>query len=608
MSQPIFSIAIIARNEARNLPRLFSCLAEYSRRGGETTIVDTGSDDDTVSIAQSLGARVVEMPGKFDLYLSEPEAARIETAFACNGEMLELEINQRIFHMGNARDFATSQASRDFVFMPDASDELLTFDVDWLNNQLQTGRASGFSYRQQYGAATLVQSRFYDRRLRQWRGAIHEALFDCADVLGNEVLRADAPPILRAPKNRLWLRHHRGQKVRNYMAGMALDLLDDPTNSRWQHYLGREFFYFGKWHSAIALLETHAANAHAWNLEQNESLCLIGRCWEELGDADAAQNAYLRAREFSDSRREPLLRLAQLATKLGDFPACAEYSRAALNIKSVGDFSEADINYKQLPHALLYWSLFWLGERETAEFHWRKCVAFEAQNPKFSDDAKLFGAELNGVLNPPPITLHILTRCSRTQHLLKIKDSIFNGETGFEIVWHLLFDSAVLPEIDDELRAQLNQPNIEKSFARSTPGDMAHDVLNKKIDEISDGWVYVLDDDNALHENFYRHIRALISQQKWRGVIFSQQIDGRDFTGQEIREAKPENTKVQKIDMAQFLLRRDLIANHRFSFGDYLADGRFIETLFQNQPEEFVFCDEVLCHYNYFSEHQSASQ
>ena len=353
------------------------------------------------------------------------------------------------------------------------------------------------------------------------------------------------------------------------MAGMALDSLKDPENSRWQYYLGREFFYFGKWHSAIALLETHAANSNAWTLEQNESCCLMGRCYEELGELDAAQHAYLRALELNDSRREPLLRLAQLATRRSDFQSCAEYSRAALNIKSVGDFSEADANYAQLPHALLYWSLFWLGEREAAEMHWRKCLAFEPQNAKFLNDAKLFGADLNGVLNSPPITLHILTRCSRTEHLSKIKESGFRNFAGFEIVWHLLFDSEVLPEIDAQLLKQLEQSNIRKSFHKSVPGDLAHAALNRALDEISDGWVYVLDDDNALLENFYRHIRALISQQKWRGIIFSQQIDGRDFTGQEIREASPESTKVQKIDMAQFLLRRDVnccavVRQHKF--------------------------------------------
>lgn len=597
MSEPVFSIAIIARNEAQNLPRLFASLHEYTARGGQVVIVDTGSDDDTVAIGRDHGARVVEMPGKFDVYLSAEDAQRMEQTFARGGETLGLEVGQRIFHMGNARHFATQQAARDFVFMPDGSDELLAFDVAWLDEQLREGRASGFSYRQQYGTGTLMQSRFYDRRLREWRGTIHEALFDRDDITSH-----NAPPSLRSPQDRLWLRHHRGNKVRNYMAGMALDALADPTHSRWQHYLGREFFYFGKWHSAIALLETHAANPNAWILEQNESLCLIGRCWEELGDDDAARDAYLRARKLNDSRREPLLRLAQLSTKHGDFKSCSEYARAALRIPSVGDFSEADINYRQLPHALLYWSLFWLGERTTAHIHWQKCRAFVPQDAKVLADAKLFEGIEADLAGREPVKLHILTRCSRIENILKVKDSVFRDGEGFDVTWHVLFDAAVFPEIDGDLSTALNQPHIQTSFSRSIPGDLAHSALNAALDRISDGWVYVLDDDNLLHEDFYPYIRALMAQRNGRGIIFSQRIDGRDFTGLMVREAKPENVKIQKIDMGQFLLRRDLIGEQRFDSCDYLADGRFIEEIFKNHEEEFVIVDEILCYYNYFSD------
>jgi hypothetical protein len=43
-----------------------------------------------------------------------------------------------------------------------------------------------------------------------------------------------------------------------------------------------------------------------------------------------------------------------------------------------------------------------------------------------------------------------------------------------------------------------------------------------------------------------------------RGYIVSQKIGGKDWTGLDVREAKPENCKVQHIDMAQFILRKDL--------------------------------------------------
>lgn len=601
MNEFSFSIALIARNEALHLPRLFASLQEYSASGGEIVIVDTGSEDDTVALAHSHGARVIEAGSRFHSTLSEQSAQEIKNAFSCGDETLSIEAGQQIFDFSQAREFATFQARHDFIFMPDAGDELLHFDCDWLNDQLKNSKAAGFRYWLQYGTGQLIQTRFYDRRLQEWRGRVHEALFERGGQAA-AMLRADAPPIVDCEKEKLQLRHHKAAKARPYLAGLALDALAERENPRFQHYLGRELFYLQKWRSAIPLLLAHADNGAAWSAERNESLCLVGQCFEALRDDEAAVREYSRAHAIDGSRREPWLRLARLHSRRGEFEACAQACRAALKIRTRGMFTEADENFTHLPHSLLYWSLFWMGEREAAEVHWRNCLAFEPHNSKFSGDAKLFGADAAQLLNPPPIMLHILTRCSRPENILKVKDTVFRDAAGFEIIWHLLFDSAVLPKIDDELLAQLNQPNIRKSFHKGIPSDLMHNALNVALDQISDGWIYVLDDDNAMHENFYPSIRALISEQNCWGIVFSQRVDGRDFTGLNIREARPENMKIQKVDMAQWVLHRDLIAAHRFPLCDYAGDGVFIAEIYRERPEQFYFLDEVLCFYNALAE------
>jgi len=385
-----FSIALIARNEAQNLPRLFASLQEYSARGGEIVIVDTGSEDDTVALVQSCGARVVEAESRFCSMLSEHQKQEICDTFSRGEETLPIEAEQRLFNFSAAREFAGWQAERDFVFMPDAGDELLHFDGDWLDEKLKNGAAAGFRYWLQYGTAQLIQTRFYDRRLQQWRGRVHEGLFQ-RDGEPAGVLRADAPPILDCEKERLWLRHHKAEKARPYLAGLALDALEQPNNPRFQHYLGRELFYCGKWRSALALLLRHAENPSAWSAERNESLCLAGQCFEVLGADESAAREYSRAHEIDNSRREPWLRLARLHSRRGEFERCVEDCRAALEIGARGAFAEADENFAHLPHALLYWSLFWMGEREAAKSHWRECRAMVPDDPKFQLDTRLFG-------------------------------------------------------------------------------------------------------------------------------------------------------------------------------------------------------------------------
>ena len=195
---------------------------------------------------------------------------------------------------------------------------------------------------------------------------------------------------------------------------------------------------------------------------------------------------------------------------------------------------------------------------------------------------------------------NIITRCSRTKNLLKVKDSIFNQSPN--VMWYVYFDTLHLKDIDSDLLTELQHPNIKITFKKSIPGDYGHQFINDTIDLIQDGWIYVLDDDNILHEDFISTLTTYILENPdKKAFIFNQKVDGKDFTKLDVRLAKPENMKVQLIDMAQFLLRRDLIGEIRLKSGDYKADGYFIEEIYKSNPEDFFFINQILCYYNYLT-------
>lgn len=195
---------------------------------------------------------------------------------------------------------------------------------------------------------------------------------------------------------------------------------------------------------------------------------------------------------------------------------------------------------------------------------------------------------------------NIITRCSRTKNLLKVKDSIFN-QSG-NVIWYVYFDTTILKDIDAELLSELQDDRIKLFFKKSIPGDYGHQFINDAINNISNGWVYILDDDNILHEDFISNLTKYISENTdKKAFIFDQKVDGKDFTKLNIRLAKPENMKVQHIDMAQFLLKKDLISDKRLKLGDYKADGYFIEDVYKSSPEDFFFINQILCYYNYLT-------
>ena len=198
--------------------------------------------------------------------------------------------------------------------------------------------------------------------------------------------------------------------------------------------------------------------------------------------------------------------------------------------------------------------------------------------------------------------LTLLTRCTRPERLSEVNKSVQKSyalATGrVTITWHILFDTSSVAEISSEILESLS--NHKLSFWKGTHGDMGHGLLNRAIDELGDDeWFYVLDDDNEMHPDLLREILdSLRANPAAEGFIFSQHVGGKDFSKLETREAKPENVKVQHIDMAQFFLRKSLVGKKRLVPMTYVADGVFIEELYRDFPGKFIFIEKVLCNYN----------
>ena len=87
MRDPLISLCMIVKNEEKNLPR---CLESVCGLVDEMVVLDTGSEDNTISIAQSFGAKVYQIPwpGNFS-------AARNESVKkACGDWILYLDADE----------------------------------------------------------------------------------------------------------------------------------------------------------------------------------------------------------------------------------------------------------------------------------------------------------------------------------------------------------------------------------------------------------------------------------------------------------------------------------------------------------------------------------
>jgi tetratricopeptide (TPR) repeat protein len=329
---------------------------------------------------------VVEAGLRFITLLTPDQADAINHRFAAEDEApLVCADGRPIFHFGAARQQAGELARHDHVLQLDASDELLAFDVDALRAQLRAGGASQFAYTLRLGTTRLRVTRFYNRRLDQWQGRVHETLYPVTTT------SPDRKPTVLCTEAELLVRHHKDEtKVRNYLCGLALDALEHPDNPRWLHYVGRELYYHGRYRSAIPVLLEHGANEQAWSTERSESLCLAGQCFEAIEKPDSAEDSYRRAFAVDATRREPLIRLAALAAHRGEFEASVAYATDALTIPRTSAFAESDANYSYLPRMFMYWGLFWVGRQAEARTHWEECHRLAPEHPMIQEHARLF--------------------------------------------------------------------------------------------------------------------------------------------------------------------------------------------------------------------------
>lgn len=203
--------------------------------------------------------------------------------------------------------------------------------------------------------------------------------------------------------------------------------------------------------------------------------------------------------------------------------------------------------------------------------------------------------------------INIITRCTRTSNLLTIKEGVLNAPKGVNVNWHVVFDTGALKDIDAEILSNLTDTdNVKLHFVKGQSGGLLYPEVSDIIRTIKSGWIYLLDDDNIIHEDFYKTIKASIKNLPIALVhIVSQLVAGRDFTGQDIRVASRENTAFQKIDIAQMVIHRSIFDTHSFS-SNYAADGFFIEEVLKTHGDSFVWIDKVLSHYNYLEKTPSA--
>lgn len=125
-------------------------------------------------------------------------------------------------------------------------------------------------------------------------------------------------------------------------------------------------------------------------------------------------------------------------------------------------------------------------------------------------------------------------------------------------------------------------------------------VKNRGIDHVEniskDRYIYIIDDDNIMHPNFYKHLGEFIKIEEGPDLIcFWQELEDGWF-----RDAKP---IISGIDQAQYIFKTSSTWGLRIPEA-YSGDGVFVSIL-AHFGRSVKIIPEVACYYNKLSDFKS---
>ena len=120
-------------------------------------------------------------------------------------------------------------------------------------------------------------------------------------------------------------------------------------------------------------------------------------------------------------------------------------------------------------------------------------------------------------------------------------------------------------------------------------------VKNAIIDEIRDGWVWMLDDDTVAHPD----VLSTVSECLRRDLSLQAIIVGQRRNMREDLVADPGHIVPGFCDVGQAFLRRDLIGEYRIPI-DYNGDGLFLHSVLKGN-NRVAYLSDVLSFHNAIS-------
>lgn len=335
------AISTIALNEEHFVNRWY----ESAKDADYLLIADTGSTDNTIELAKSLGINVVSIsisPWRFDDARNAALALiPKDIDYVINLDMDEVLVAGWRKHL----EKATTTRPR------------YKYTWSWTDKE-ETNPGL------QYNGDKIARRNGY-----RWKHPVHEVMVtDCLEET-QELIDLE-------------IHHHpdhsksRGQ----YFGLLEQSTKEDPLDDRNAFYLGREYYFYRRYEEAAAELKRHLSLPRAvWPPERAASMRYLAKC-----EPDKSLEWLEKAIAESPGRREPIVELAEELYNSKDWSNCYLACLKAISIKEKPlDYLCEEFAWGALPYDLASISAYNLGDIDNAIFYIKKAIGYEPENQRF---------------------------------------------------------------------------------------------------------------------------------------------------------------------------------------------------------------------------------
>ena len=288
------SLCLIAKNEEEVIGR---CIESVIDIIDEIIVVDTGSTDKTIEVAEKYGAKIYNFTWIDD--------------FAA------------------ARNYSFSKASKEYIFWLDADDILFPGDKDKLKELKEsldgTVDAVSMNYilavdENNNPVSSLRRNRLVKRSNNfLWIGKVHEYL----EVYGN-MISSDVSILHQKNKP------YTDRNLRIY-EGMLKD--NNEFSPREQFYYANELFDHGRYDEALVMYRKFIDGKKGWVEDVKSALSKIADCYSNKGDKDGEMKALLEALEYDIPRPDFCCRIAYRFIEQNKYKEAMFWYKAAIDTR-----------------------------------------------------------------------------------------------------------------------------------------------------------------------------------------------------------------------------------------------------------------------------------